>query len=84
MLLAGRPSNRVSISRREKDFYFLCGVKTCSEAHPATYTVGTGEFLLQGKALEFVILTTHLHLVTRLIIMDLYLLYVFMNVVLFP
>jgi len=41
-LRAGRPKQRGSMSGRSKRLYFHQNVQIGSEAHPASYSVGTG------------------------------------------
>jgi hypothetical protein len=50
MLWAGRQRGRSSSPSRVKKFSLLHVVQTCSEAHPASYPMGTGGFFLGGKA----------------------------------
>jgi hypothetical protein len=56
------------IPRRGKSFSALHSVHACSGAHPASYTMGTGQLISLG-----VELTTHLHLMLRSRMLKLYL-----------
>jgi hypothetical protein len=53
-----------------RDYSLLHSVETDSGAHPASYKVGTVDFF---PGVQSVKLTTHLHLVPRLRIEELYL-----------
>jgi hypothetical protein len=63
-----------SIPGRGKDFT-LHSIQTGSGAHPAFNLVGTGGSFLGGKRQQGVKLTTYLHLVLRLGMVELYLHY---------
>jgi hypothetical protein len=50
-------------SRKGQDFSLLHSVQNGSQAHPASYQMGTGDFSPGGQSSRGVKLTTHLHLV---------------------
>jgi hypothetical protein len=56
-----------------KDFSLLHNLQTGSDAHPASYTVGTGASFPEGYSSRSEKPTTHLHLVLRLRMVTLYL-----------
>jgi hypothetical protein len=60
-------------SRKGQDFSRLHSVLIGSGAHPASYTMRTGGFAPGDKAVRGVKLTTHLHLVPRSRLVELYL-----------
>jgi hypothetical protein len=55
------------------DFYVLHNFQTNSGANPASYPMGTASELLWGEAVGGVKLTTHLYLVPRSRMVELYL-----------
>jgi hypothetical protein len=59
------PAIRVRYPARAKDFSCNLCVQTGSEAHPASYTMGTGGPFPEAKSGRGVTLTTHPHLVPR-------------------
>jgi hypothetical protein len=72
-LRAGRPRNRDSIPCRGKSFSLLHSVQFVSEAYPGPYTMGTGELFPWGYGGRSVKLTTHLNLVPRSRMVEVYL-----------
>jgi hypothetical protein len=64
---------RITFTVEARDFSLLHNVQTGSEAHPASYKMGTGDFSLRVMCNRGVKLTTHLNLVQRLRMVELHL-----------
>jgi hypothetical protein len=63
---------RVQFPGGGRDFCLLHSVQTGSGAHPASCTMGMGSFFLRGKAAGDVKVTSHLHLVPKSRMVELY------------
>jgi hypothetical protein len=68
--LSGRPGFD---SLQRQDFSVLHGVQIGSGTHPASYPMGTGRYSLRRKSGQDVKLTTHLHLMPKSRMGELYL-----------
>jgi hypothetical protein len=63
----------VRFQARARNFPLLQSVQIGSETHPSFYPIDTGYSFPEGKAAGGVKLTTHFHLMSRLIMVELYL-----------